>query len=153
MFNKKRISNNRPTTNSFSNKKSGDVRSRIKRKKLLKSVGRGVAIAAIASTPFLAELQLRKNRARKDKASLVLDAQKAGVRRRLSKSFDAKLKADEKRLKEINNNIKRAIERGMIPKYYKGYIVEYVDPPSVKGVKRSKPVKTIYGEQLEAKKK
>jgi len=124
------------------------------KKKSLGAFGRGVGIATIlGATAFGGFDLIKKNSAAKLEKARQEELQNEGYKRRLNRLVEEKEKRQEALSEARVKAIKDAIKRGMLPRVYtkedgSSVIVDYIDPPSKKGVKRSKPVETLAADSI-----
>lgn len=129
-------------------------RNNLMRKKSLGAFGKGIGIAALAwAAAFGGADLIKKQNAQKAQKARQEEIQREGYQRRLNRLVEEKEKKKEVQSEAQVKAIKYAIKKGMLPRVYtkedgSSVIVDYIDPPSGKGVKRSKPVETLQAELI-----
>ncbi|MFA5361206.1 MAG: hypothetical protein WC290_02045 [archaeon] len=124
------------------------------RKASLKKLNRNLAIGSVAALAAFGAIKTNKLISEKRVQKMELaSAQEAAYRRGLEKRWVNRLNQLEKEQKTRVGLINDAIKRGMLPRFVRTkegeMIMDYIDPPSKKGVKRAKPIKTEYGKKLD----
>lgn len=124
------------------------------KKKSLGAFGKGVGVAALAfAAMFGGADAIKKHSAQKVQKARMEELQREGYQRRLNKLVAEKERKQEAKSEAMVKAINDAKKRGMLPRSYlrsdgSSVVVDYIDPPSKKGVKRSKPVETLQAELI-----
>jgi hypothetical protein len=125
-----------------------------KKKSPLNGVRRGLIISALAWAAAFGGFDLLKKRSElKAQQARQVELQNEAYKRGLERRRLEKLAKDEEKEKDMIGMINAAKKRGMLPRFYtkadgSQAITDYIDPPSGKGVKRTKPVETAHAELI-----
>lgn len=124
------------------------------KKKNLGVFGKVVGIAAIAGATAFGGVELiKKQSALKAQKARMVELQNEGYNRRMNRLILENEKKQDAKNEAMIKAIIDAKKKGMLPRTYTRpdgsvVVVDYIDPPSGKGVKRSKPVETLQAELI-----